>query len=78
MGEAVVTSGDALTVMVSDFVAVTAFVSINVTVNVCVVADAPTVPLMTPVDEARVRPLGRDPVVTDHVNGAVPPAPTSV
>lgn len=32
------------------------------------------VPLITPVEESRVNPLGNDPEPTDQVYGAVPPS----
>jgi hypothetical protein len=57
---------------------VTLFASVTVTVN-------PTLPLfavvgvpeMTPSDD-KVRPVGNDPAVNDHVFGKVPPVETSV
>ena len=62
----VLIDGAALTVMVSDLVAATPSASVSLTVNVEVVAAAPTVPEMTPVEALMVRPLGRVPVEMLH------------
>ena len=70
----VVMVGAALTVTVSDLVAATPSASASLTVKVCVVAPAPTVPEMTPVEALMVRPLGKEPVEMLHVLGVVPPS----
>ena len=41
-------------------------------------AEAPTVPEMTPVEALIVRPVGRVPVEMLHVLGVVPPVPATV
>jgi hypothetical protein len=51
--------------------------SVAVTVKV-VVPDAVGVPVMEPVAGTRLSPAGRDPEVTDHVTGAVPPVDAKV
>ena len=52
--------------MVNCLVVVAPLASVSVTVKVWVVAEEPTVPLMTPVEELRPKPWGRFPVVIDH------------
>jgi hypothetical protein len=64
--DVVVIRGAALTVIESDWVAVTPSASVTLTTNVCVEALLETVPLMVP-DELRVSPLGNDPDESDHV-----------
>jgi hypothetical protein len=61
-----------VTVIVKDFVAATPLLSVTLTVKVCVVADAFSVPLMTPAVE-RLRPSGSEPDDSVQVRGAVPP-----
>ena len=63
---AVVIDGAALTVMDSDLVAATPSASVTLTVKVWLVAAAPTVPEMTPLEELMVRPVGRDPAEMLH------------
>ena len=75
--EAVEMVGAALTVMVSDFVAVTPWESVTVTVKVSLTADALTVPLIMPELDPMVRPAGRMLDVIVQVLGAVPPVATT-
>ena len=76
--DVVVMATAAFTVIVSDLVALTPSASVRVTVKVWLVAVAPTVPVIAPVEAFSVSPLGRDPVVTDQAYGVVPPVPASV
>jgi hypothetical protein len=77
--EVVVIDGRAFTVRVRTCVSVTPLASVIDTVKVCVVAEAPIVPLMTPVEGARVRPVGKAPLEIDQLpSGAVPPVTASV
>ena len=69
----VVTLGTLFTMMVSDFVVLTPFVSVSVTVKVSVVALALTVPEIRPPVGLIVSPNGNEPVVTVQLKGAVPP-----
>jgi hypothetical protein len=46
-------------------------------VKVCVVAPAPTVPLIVPVELLIVRPEGRVPLEIDQTKGVVPPVTVS-
>jgi hypothetical protein len=78
--EAVVIEGDegaALTMMVSDLVAVSALASVTLTVKVLVPVPA-GVPEITPVVEASANPAGKVPEVTDQLYGVVPPVAASV
>jgi hypothetical protein len=52
----------------------------SVTLNVSAVAFAAAVgvPLITPVEEFSVKPLGKVPDVSDHVYGLVPPVADNV
>ena len=54
------------TAMVNCLVGLAPLASASVTVKVWVVAEEPTGPLMTPVEELRPKPWGRFPVVIDH------------
>ena len=74
----VVMDGAALTVTVSDLVAVTESASVRSTVKVCVVAEALTFPEMTPVVALMVRPLGRTPLGMLQLYGVVPLVPATV
>lgn len=58
--------------MLSDFVAVLLLASVTLTVNV-EVPDVVGVPEIAPDDPVNVNPAGRDPVLTLHVYGVVPP-----
>jgi len=69
----VVMTGEAATVMERDLVAVTPLASVTSTVKVLVEAEAPTVPLITPVRGSRLSPVGRLPVEMLQVTGEVPP-----
>ena len=71
--DVVVILGAALTLMVRDCVSLTPFASVTSTVKVWVVAEAPTEPLIVPVDGLIERPVGSEPEEIDHANGAVPP-----
>jgi hypothetical protein len=71
--EVVVIVGAELTVMESGNVADTPLASVTSTVKDLVTALLATVPLMIPVEALRVSPAGREPTVSDHVRGAVPP-----
>ena len=59
--------GETLTVMVSDFAAVTPLMSVRVTVKVWLVAATPSVPVIAPDAALRPSPEGSEPVVTDQV-----------
>lgn len=73
------TLGGTFTVIVSDFVAVTPSASVKATVNVWDVADAPTGPLIVPDVVLRLKPVGKEPTLTDHnPYGVVPPDRASV
>jgi hypothetical protein len=74
----VVTDGGETTVRVSDRVPATPLWSVAATVKVCVLAAPPTLPEITPVLEARLRPAGSDPLVTLQVSDPVPPVAVSV
>lgn len=66
-----------VTTIESGCVAVFEAVSVTSTVKL----DVPAVsgmPEIVPVEAPRVRPVDSDPVESDHVNGAVPPADASV
>jgi hypothetical protein len=67
----------ALTVTLSDFVAVSELASVTLTVKVLVPVPV-GVPEITPVVEARVNPAGKAPEVTDQLYGVVPPVAASV
>ena len=69
----VATLGAGATTRVNTFVAELEALSATLTVTV----NCPTAvgePLMAPVVGLSVRPVGSAPALTDHVNGAVPPA----
>jgi hypothetical protein len=70
--------GTALTVRVNDSVAATPSVSVAFAVKVSDVAADPTVPVMAPVEELSVSPVGKLPVDTLHVKGPVPPVTPNV
>jgi hypothetical protein len=73
------TVGGAFTVIVSDLVAATPSASVKATVKVWEVADAPTGPLIVPEVVLRLKPVGKEPTLTDHnPYGVVPPALVSV
>ena len=75
---AVVMEGAPLTVMLSDWVSETPLVSVTWTVKVWLVAAAPTVPEMTPVEELIERPLGSVPAEMLQLSGVVPPVEATV
>ena len=58
---------------VSDWVSETPLVSVTWTVKVWLVAVAPTVPEMTPVEALIERPLGSVPAEMLQLSGVVPP-----
>jgi len=76
--DVVVTAGTARTEMVSDAEAVAPKASVASTVNVCVVADGSTLPVMAPLEGVRLSPLGSEPLGILQVNGVVPPTAVSV
>jgi hypothetical protein len=76
--EDVVTDGTGLTVIVRDSVLDTPAESVTTIVKVPLVALAPTVPAMVPVEEFRLRPEGREPEDMLQVSGPAPPEATGV
>jgi hypothetical protein len=74
-GEGVV--GAALTVMLSDLVAVSAWASVTFTRKVLVPVPV-DVPEITPVVVASASPVGRVPEAMDQLYGVVPPVAASV
>ena len=67
-------------VMVSDLGAVCAGELLSVTLNVTESLEtaAVGVPVMAPVDEFKLSPAGREPLVIDHVYGGFPPVAVNV
>jgi hypothetical protein len=74
-----IVNGPITTGSVRDFVAVCCWLleSCTRTVNVPE-PGAVGVPLISPVEVFKVRPVGKEPLVIAHVNGAVPPVAASV
>jgi hypothetical protein len=74
------TSAEAETVGVREALCVRAGMLESATLNVSGVlaTDADGVPVMAPVEPLRVRPAGREPLVSDQVYGETPPVAVRV